>query len=411
MRKVHIAAALAAVALVGTAFAALVGAFDSNVEVNFGSRQDNPEVQLLLPDAKAGELRRLRTANESGGGVDLVELANGFTKEIHYTNYAENRRSREITYFPAAEGEKRGPISSERVFAAAGTGTAEERVYDRNGRLLRSGALYKYNEEKNKAWVFRLTIYDGQGKVKETQESMLIGHLLLTTVLREDGTVEFSKRFTSPGNDSYWQLLRFQEDGKTVLRQEDRSFGSYRVPLFYADGVNKQEVSEVGPGTRKVSRFLPDGRQYYDFDEYRSLGYNFVDFDSNGKPTRKRYFARIDGSKRADGKEAYILRWVEELDGEGKKTVRYQFDDNGRLQDLELHKTAGRPRRVDYRFENGVLVKRTNFNEAGTVTSTVEKPNETVSWSNKAAWWVIPVKPEAPADAINVDAEVSHGPY
>ncbi|HNA72707.1 MAG TPA: hypothetical protein PKW73_05190, partial [Candidatus Obscuribacter sp.] len=110
-------------------------------------------------------------------------------------------------------------------------------------------------------------------------------------------------------------------------------------------------------------------------------------------------------------KEAYILRWVEELDGEGKKTVRYQFDDKGRLQDLELHKTAGRPRRVDYRFENGVLVKRTNFNEAGTVTSTVEKPNETVSWSNKAAWWVIPVKPEAPADAINVDAEVSHGPY
>jgi hypothetical protein len=409
MRKLHmIIAASAAVLTVGICVAA--AGFYNSVEIPFNAETRPAGAQLILPDESKGEVRRLRTFDGNGGGTDQVLRKDGFTQEIVYASFSDNRRLKETTWFPLKPGESQAAKKSVRYFAAAGIGTSSEQVWDENGNLIRSGELVKPTGNSNR-WYFAVKLYQN-GILVENQMHHTDGFVVQQDRMRPDGTTESSKRFTAPNNDSYWQTRYFLADGKTVDYQEDRSFGSYSVTRFWPGTDTKKEVSAVTPGNRVLQLFRADGTQARVFDEYKTLGYAWTDYSEKGKVAFKRYFARVV-TKTADGKESerFVIRFVEEYDQEGVKLSRYEFDDKGQLVDVELHKSATRKTRTDYRFDKGVLVKRTEFNSENRVVRTVEKPEETVEFAIKREWYKVEARPAVEADRVNVDGEVSHGPY
>lgn len=419
--SLYLAAVSAACVGLGVAIAAYSGAFSPNTDVDFGPAK--PTVQLLLPDAKTKEARRLRTPDDNGGAVDQVELADGYTREVFYIDVRANRRSKEVTYFPADKkaGEERGPVSNLRIFAVSGLGIASETDYDRSGKVLKSGKLTEVVDGDKKYLRFAIDVFNPQGARLETLLNNMSGGTIGRSTYRADGTAESTKSYGSPGSETYFSVKNFAADGKTLATEEFRSYGSFKVRVYAADGKTIISDSEVTPGTSEVTNFDAQGRALIKVRISPRYGMTIRTFDKDGKPVLERDFSVVD-QKDKDGKvvydpkvkPVYRLHRVTELNAEGKPINRYQWDDKGLLYDVELHKSPTRQTRVDYGFDNGKPRYMSFFDKDDKSVKRVEKPDaSTLPPTGKIdkAWFVAPTTfPDVPASKVDVSLEVSHGP-
>jgi len=413
MRRMHVIAASAAlIAIVGLATASLTGFFNSGTDVDFIARVSGP--QLLLPSADKKELRRLRTNNPDGSADDIVELANGYTQEVHFWDVRGNRRSYERTYYPAAKGQSRGPLFSERIFAESGLGIKSERYLSPEGKLTKTGQLFQNNLENDKSWQYNLALYSPLGTVSERLVHNLQGQLIGKTVNRPDGTADVTFKYPSPGTETYFEASHFAADGVTVNWLESRSFGSYKVTYNY-EGTNKpRETSSVSPRSSNLVTFRQDGTKLREFQQYRDYGITFTDYDNSGEVAVQRFFGASTGKGNARNLPGFSLRRIEVKNGKDNVVAHYEWFDNGKLEVVQFHKNATRPLRVDYRYDKvtGKLKQRIEFGADDKVSKIINDPTDTPTLDIKSAWFDAPALPEVAASRVNVDGEEYRGgPY
>lgn len=404
MQKKHVIAATAAlIAVVGLATASLTGFFDAGTNVDFIAKTSGP--QLLLPSADKKELRRLRTNNPDGSALDIVELANGYTQEVHFWDVRENRRTYERTFYPAAQGQSRGSLYSERIFAESGLGIKSERYLTPEGKLIKEGQLYQNNLEKDKSWQYNLAIYSPLGQVSEIQVRNLKGQLIGKTLNRPDGTAEVSFKYQTPDTETYFEARHFAEDGTTVNWLESRSFGNYSVTYNHPGTDKPRETSSVSPRSATLVTFRQDGTKLSEFHEYRDYGITFTDYDQHGEVAMQRFFGTSTG--RASGLPGYSLRRIQIKNGKDNVIAHYEWFDNGKLEVVQYHKNATRKLRVDYRFDKvtGLLKQRIEFGADDKVSEIINNPTDAPVLDIKSGWFVAPARPEVAASRVNVDGE------
>ncbi|MBK7750643.1 MAG: hypothetical protein IPI39_25740 [Candidatus Obscuribacter sp.] len=410
MQKKHVIAATAAlIAVVGLATASLTGFFDAGTNVDFIAKTSGP--QLLLPSADKKELRRLRTNNPDGSANDIVELANGYTQEVHFWDVRENRRTYERTFYPAAKGQTRGSLYSERIFAESGLGIKSERYLSPEGKLTKEGQLYQNNLEKDKSWQYNLALYSPLGKVSELQVRNLKGQLIGKTLNRPDGTADVSFKYPSPDTETYFDARHFAEDGTTVNWQESRSFGNYSVTYNYPGTDKPRETSSVSPRSANLITYRLDGTKLSEFREYRDYGRTFIDYDNSGEVAVERFFGPQSGKVDASGQPVFSLRRIEIKNGKDNVVAHYEWFDNGKLEVVQFHKNATRKLRVDYRYDKvtGKLKQRIEFGDDDKVSKIINDPKDTPVLDIKAAWFDAPARPAVAASRVNVDGEEYRG--
>ncbi len=321
------------------------GMFDKDISIPFESDKDEMQ-KLFLPPPESDQCQRIRTADNSGGAIDTINMKDGSTQVIVYKRLPHI--STYIVYYPSAgytdcesfakdgpnNPNKHGQIATLNELDDTGLKSVHFRQYDPQGKLVRASNLIEGGTKSQTDY------YNAEGLITRSETYDLAHNVTESeTSYRADGTRLMRQSYLS--SEENFEREHFSSDGKTLVMKEVRGHKRYAISLMYENGNTRVEARQKR-GHSEMTFYRGDGtvelQVHLSLEQLGSARMvRFKHFDKAGKKNLESIWLEgTSGETDANGYRPLVLWRVNEVDSNGLPTRELNYSPDGTLKRVTL---------------------------------------------------------------------------